>query len=42
MLIVEKSAKFRSNLTQADQSTVEIAIRNEGQPEEDSKLSQKL
>ena len=42
VLIVEKTVKFHSSLTQADPFTVEIAIQNEHQQEEDSKLSQQL
>jgi hypothetical protein len=42
VLIVEKIVKFHSSLTQPDQFTAEIAIRNEDHQEEDSKLSQQL
>ena len=38
-LNVEKSVKFRSNLIQLGQFTVEIAIRREHQQEEDIKLT---
>jgi hypothetical protein len=40
VLIVEKTVKSHSSLTQADLFTAEIAIRNEDHQEEDSKLSQ--
>jgi hypothetical protein len=38
VLIVEKIVKFRSNLIQADLSTVEIAILKEDHQEEDFRL----
>ena len=39
VLIVEKNAKYPSNLTQPDLFTVEIATQKEDRQEEDSRLS---